>query len=462
MDSADAKIVRIMTPADRMDKVFNDLFPLNRSLTGDAVAQTFSYIREHFLADAEVKYIESGSSVFDWTVPDEWRISDAFVMNAYGEKIIDFSENNLHVVGYSAGVNKVVDEDELRQHLHTLPNHPSWIPYRTTYYHRDWGFCCSEKLVQSDKFVGPFKVYIDAHHNTDGLMNWLEYVKPGETSEEILVSTYCCHPSLANDNLSGLILALFLFEHLSMLNTRFTYRLVVVPETIGAITFLSQADTKKIKAGMVLSCVAGPDKMSLKEGFDTSHWINKAAHLALQSKVGTDYITYPFVPNGSDERQYSSPGFRIVTPSIHKSKYCEYIEYHTSADNLDYVSTESLIQSLDIYKSWIDLIESYCMPKRVEMRCEYQLGKRGLYPSLGGTLNQQAHTDNREGPQNRTFDFNRQVELTGAHIDAFNWLMHLSDGSLSNFDIAERSGLGIDIVNEAIAAMHQKNVLELL
>ena len=271
-------------------------------------------------------------------------------MNGAGEKIIDLQDNNLHVVSYSIAIDKSVSEEELLAHLHTLPDHPDRIPYRTSYYNKDWGFCCTQDLVNSDKFFGPFKVFIDSNHNKSGQLSWLECVKSGTTPDEILISSYCCHPNLANDNLSGILLASFLFEYLSKIDTKFTYRLLICPETIGAIAFLSQAKTKSIKGGMVVTCVAGPDPVSIKQGFDPEHFINKAAHLALQKNVGSQYTTYPFVPDGSDERQYSTPGLRIVTPSIHKSKYYEYDEYHTSADNLNYVSASSLNYTLQIYK----------------------------------------------------------------------------------------------------------------
>ena len=267
---------------------------------------------------------------------------------------------------------------------------------------------------------------------------------------------------MANDNLSGIILASLLFEYLEELDTKFTYRLLICPETIGAIAFLSQAKTEIIKGGMIVTCVAGPDPVSIKQGFDPEHFINKAAHLALGKNVGNQYTTYPFVPDGSDERQYSTPGFRIVTPSIHKSKYYEYDEYHTSADDLNYATASSLNFTLQIYKDWIDLIESYCFPKRKELCCEYQLGKRELYPSIGGTINQRAHIENVPGNHKRNFNFNNKIEITGAHLDAFHWIMHLADGSNSNFEISEQSGIGIDIINEALDAMHHKDLLEFI
>jgi aminopeptidase-like protein len=428
---------------------------------GKGVYETFNYLLEHFLPNGELKSISSGTQVFDWVVPDEWNIDDGYILNGAGEKIVDFKESNLHVMSYSAAVDKIVDSDELLNHIHTLPKYPDRIPYRTSYYNKNWGFCCSHNLLKSEKFFPPFKVFIESSFNSNGNLSWLECVKKGRTEKEILISTYCCHPSLANDNLSGFVLATFLFEYLSKLDTRYTYRLVILPETIGAISFLSQADTKNIIGGMVLSCVAGPDKLSIKEGFDTNHFMTQSAHLAIKSYVNEDYLTYPFVPDGSDERQYSTPGFRIVTPSIHKSKYYEFDEYHTSADDLDFVSSTSLIESLEVHKNWISLIESYCYPKRTNQFCEFQLGKRDLYPRIGGTFNQKAHDENESGNHQRLFSFADEVTLTGAHLNAFHWLMHLADGSISNFDIAKRSKLDITIVNQAIAAMLQKDLLEL-
>ena len=444
----------------RIDRTFQDLFPINRSLTGEGVKQTLEYLKKNIIPNGQIKSIPSGTNVFDWEVPEEWSVSDAYVLNGAGEKIIDLNENNLHVVSYSTAIDMTVNKEELLNHLHTLPDHPDRVPYRTSYYNKEWGFCCTQDLVNSNKFFGPFRVVIDSQHDENGELNWLECVKKGTSTDEILISSYCCHPSLANDNLSGCLLASLLFEYLTTIDTKFTYRLLICPETIGAIAFLSQAKTDLIRGGMIVTCVAGPDRVSIKQGFDTEHFINKAAHLALEKYAGSQYTTYPFVPDGSDERQYSTPGFRIVTPSIHKSKYYEYDEYHTSADNLNYVTSASLNYTLEIHKGWIGLIESYCFPKRRELCCEYQLGKRELYPALGGTLNQKAHIENIPGNHQRNFEFNNAVDITGAHLDAFHWLMHLADGSISNFEISKKSDINIDILNEAITAMHQKDLLE--
>lgn len=444
-----------------VEKTFKDLFPLNRGLTGRGVLQSFDYIIDNFLPLACVKSIKSGQQVYDWTIPEEWNCYDAYVINGKGDKIIDFNKSNLHVVSNSTPVNKTVSGQELLNHLHSLPKFPSRIPYRTSYYEKTWGFCCADELIKSDRFIEPFEVRIDSELNPDGNLNWLECVKKGKSEKEILISSYCCHPSLANDNLSGFVLAAMLFEYLQSLDTQFTYRLVIVPETIGAIAFLSQANLKHIVGGMVCTCVAGPGKISIKEGFDKEHFINKTAHLALQENCGTNYLTYPFVPDGSDERQYSTPGFRIVTPSIHKCKYYEYDEYHTSDDNLSFINAKWLLQTLDVYKSWINQIELYCIPIRKNMFCEFQLGKRGLYPNIGGSINQKADFNNDNGNHKRHFKFSDEVNLSFKHLEAFHWLMHLADGNNSNIQISEKSGIEYKVINEAIAAMWQKGLIDL-
>lgn len=444
-----------------IDKVLEDLFPINRSLTGDGTLETIEYIQKNILENSTKKSIPSGSKAFDWTVPDEWNVYDAYVKNKHGEKIIDLSDSNIHLMSYSVPFSGVLEKEELLKHLHTLPDFPEWIPYRTSYYTKNWGFCCAHTLLSSDKFEGPFEVKIDSNHNPHGHMHWLEAYKKGTSDQEILISSYFCHPSLANDNLSGFVTAAFLFKYLQTQETRFSYRLALIPETIGAISFLANSNVENIIGGMVLSCVGGPDKFSIKEGFDSNHWINQAAHLALNEYTNNDYITYPFIPDGSDERQYSSPEFRIVTPSIHKSKYYEYDQYHTSADNLDFISSKSIKATLDLYCMWINNIESYSLPKRKSMACEYQLGGRGLYPSVGGAMKQGAHQENQGGSENRLFNFDTQIEVKGEHLDQFRWLMHLADGDHSNFDIAKKSQMDLKVVNESIALFYQKGLIEL-
>lgn len=444
----------------QIDKILSDLFPINRSLTGEGNRETLNYVKGNLLPCAEIKKLKSGTKVFDWVVPPEWTVKDAFVKNKYGNKIIDYKKNNLHLVSYSEAFNGLLSEKELKKHLHTLPDYPDWIPYRTSYYKRAWGFCCSHNLLTNKEFKGPFEVSIETSFDEGGEMIWLEDVKFGKSKEEILISSYFCHPSLANDNLSGFVLAALLFKFLKSIETRYTYRLVIVPETIGALAYLKKSDLTNTVGGMVLSCVGGPGNFSLKEGFNKDHWVNKAAHFALKECSKENYIVYPFDPEGSDERQYSSPAFRIVTPSIHKSKYYEYAEYHTSADNLEFISALSIQDAFDVYRKWIDNLESYCFPRRTMTQGEYQLGKHGLYPEIGGTLNQQAYSHENNEERRKLF-FDKEMVLNRKILQKMYWLMHLADGKTSNFDIAEKSGGNLDDVNRAIAIMLQKKLVEL-
>ncbi len=447
--------------AKRIDKIFKDLFPILRSITGEGNRETLLYIKNNILPTAEIKSISSGTKVYDWIIPPEWKVNEAYVKNKFGKKIIDIKENNLHLVSYSISIKGIFDKKDLLKKIYTLPNYPDWIPYRTTYYKDDWGFCCTNNLIESEEFIGPFEVNIDTDFNENGELNWLECFKEGSTNEEILISTYCCHPNLANDNLSGLVAASLLFEYLKDIKTKYSYRLVIVPETIGAITFLSQTEISKICGGMILSCVGGPGLLSIKEGFDNKHWINKAAIESLETITKGNFLKYPFIPDGSDERQYSSPGVRIITPSIHKSKYYEYPEYHTSGDNLDFISSNNLDKTMDVYKEWIRNIESYCFPERINLFCEYQLGKRDLYPNLGGDVNVPSHSENIDGNHERKFNFNKDFQISGQHLEAFNWIMHLADGQNSNFEIAEKSGLPLKIINESLALFYKKNLIKL-
>lgn len=444
---------------EEVQQLMRTLFPHCRSLTGQGNRRTLEELQS-LIPELRIHEIPSGTEVFDWTVPAEWEVRKAFVENAAGERILDFQANNLHLVSYSVPFSGTVSEDTLLQHLHTLPERPEWIPYRTSYYKRDWGFCAPHSLVESDKFHGPFVVHIDTAFHDNGVLNYGEAIKPGQSNDEILISTYCCHPSLANDNLSGLITAALLFRYIQSHDTRFTYRLAVVPETIGALCFLSHSQNiDRLLGGTVVTTTAGPDEVSMKEAFDSSHWINRVSHMAISDFTCGNYTVYPFVPDGSDERQYASPQFRIPTPSFHKSKYYEYDEYHTSADNLSYVSAVSLCRTLELYKQWFHYVDSYCYPTRVTMAGEFQLGKRGLYPDLGGTVSQPVHQDNVHGAQRREFSFDQSHVVTGEHLEIFNWLMHLCDGSVSNVDIAERSGCSLRLVNESIALFLQKGLV---
>ena len=433
-------------------KFFKDLFPVNRSLTGSGNKFTLNYLKKNILQNLKIKKIKSGSKIFDWKVPSEWNVEKAFLKNKNNKKIIDFKKNNLHLIGYSKSFQGILEKKKILKHIHTLKKYPNWIPYRTSYYSYNWGFCAAENLLKSKDFVGPFKVEIKTKFNKTGSLIFGEAFKKGRSKKEILLSTYCCHPSLANDNLSGILTASMLFNYISSIKTKFSYRLVIAPETIGALCFLKSSNLKNIIGGTILTCTAGPNKLSVKESFDKNHWINIATHTALKKYTNNNYKIYPFIPDGSDERQFSSPSFRINTPSVHKSKYYDYPEYHTSADDLKFISIENFCETFNFYVEWFKLIERLNVPVRTLSFGEYQLGKRNLYPNVGGAIKQKANKVKSKIKSNIT-------NVTEKNLDAFHWIMHLADGSKTNEQISEISGLNLKIVNESIRIFKNKGLI---
>jgi len=443
-----------------IDTYLNKLFPICRSLTGQGNIQTFEILSD-LVPGLKIHSIPSGTHIFDWQIPPEWNVVDAFILNNLGEKIVSFSENNLHLMSYSSPFSGTLTKDEFLEHVYTLPDHPDWIPYRTTYYSRKWGFCLPTSLLESDKFTGPFSVLIDTQLDPNGQFNYATAYKQGVSKDEILISTYCCHPSLANDNLSGLLTASLLFNALSTKDTRFSYSLAIVPETIGALAYLKEQNTENVKGAIQVTCTGGPDVLSIKHSFDSDSWIDKIASSIINEYTQGDYIDYPFVPSGSDERQYSSPGFRIPTISYHKSKYHDYPQYHTSADNLDFISSNNISICLELYLQLIDALDSYCIPNRLNPCGEYFLGKRGLYPNVGGSLKQPTCSVS-SGPLDSTSLIHEgDIQLTHDHMDAFYWVMHCADGSYSNIDIARRSELPLKLINDVISLFLRNNLLEL-
>ena len=415
---------------NKFEKWFDDLFPLHRSITGEGNRQTLEYI-EKIIPELESKSISSGTKVFDWTVPPEWNFQRAILRNGQGEKLIDTKDSNISVLQYSVPFEGVLSENELKEHLYTLPNMPDAAPYRTSYYEQNWGFCCSQDLVNSEKFVAPFYVKIEADSDANGVLNWGEILFPGEEKSEILISTYICHPSLANDNLSGILTAIALARYIKSIKKRkFSYRFVFCPETIGALVFLySHTDIESIIGGTILTNTAGPGGFSLKQSFDKKHLTNRALLYAARQKLGCNFTTYEFTPDGSDERQYSKPGFRINTPSFHKSKYYDFEEYHTDKDNKEIFDFVGLETSLEVYKNWIKILERDYYPKFIEGRGELNLGSRNLYPTLGGALNQ-------PGKQGVS-DISIEEKIT-----IMSWMMHFFDGTVSILEFSEK--LNID------------------
>ncbi len=363
-----------------------DLFPICRSITGDGVRETFKYIKS-FLPDLEVHEVPTGTKAFDWVVPQEWNVNDAYVLDPEGRKIIDFKECNLHLVNYSIPFKGSMSLQALQEHLYSLEDQPDAIPYVTSYFKPRWGFCISHKQRQ-DLIDGTYHIVVDTTLE-DGSMTYGECFLEGESKEEILLSTYTCHPSMGNNELSGIVVTIALAKWLSSLpNRRYSYRIVWVPETIGAIVYLSrnwEQMKQQTKAGYVVTCVGDDRTYSYMESRKGDTLADRVAKAVLREHY-PDFKNYSFLERGSDERQYCSPGIALPVASIMRSKYAEYPEYHTSLDNLDLISEGGLYGSFEVYKKCIHLLEKNANIKSKGL-CEPQMGKRGLRGSLNGSKN---------------------------------------------------------------------------
>ena len=364
-----------------MYELAGKLFPICRSITGNGFRQSLEMIRE-IVPEIQVFEVPSGTAVYDWTVPKEWNIRGGWIKNMQGETIIDFNDCNLHVMGYSIPIHQTLSREELSEHVYTQPEQPEWIPYVTSYYKERWGFCMSERQKQA-LTDAEYEVYMDSTLE-DGFLTYGELVLPGETDDEIFFSTYLCHPSMANNELSGPCVQTELIKYLkSLSHRRYTYRFVFIPETIGSITYLSrnlEALQQHVKAGFVLSCVGDNRTYSMVSTKYEDTLADRVLNNVLKFHY-PDYIRYSFMKRASDERQYGSAGVDLPVCAFCRSKYHEYPEYHTSADNMDLISPEGLSGAYEVMVKVINALENNYF-YQMQCKCEPQLGKRGLYPTV--------------------------------------------------------------------------------
>jgi aminopeptidase-like protein len=440
---------------EEADALLRRLFPICRSITGPGVRETLSILRE--IAPFQVHEVPSGTVCYDWTVPDEWVIRDAYVATLDGARLIDFRKSNLHIVNYSEPIDAVMTFEELVPHLHALPDLPRAIPYRTTYYKRDWGFCLTYEQLQAMDRAGTYRVVIDSSL-APGALTYGEALIPGLSGSEYLVSTYCCHPSMANDNLSGVVLWALLLRELSSRPRRHSYRFVVVPETIGALAYLARNEEsmKHVRGGFVITTVAGPGAFGFKSSYRGDAGVDRVVDCTF-AELGLEPLRYPFDINGSDERQYSAPAFRIPVTTITKDKYYEYDFYHTSLDNLDFINSENLIETLKLYLLAIEKLELDLTYRSLNPHGEPMLGKRGLYPQTGGSI-QQSAVSRRHAE--RRYQIAESAAALGSELDAIRWLMFLSDGATSLLRIAEKTGLPMRQLYEAAERLRAHGLLE--
>ena len=358
-----------------------DLFPINRSLTGAGVRETLLYFQKE-IPEILIHEVASGTRANDWIVPEEWNVKEAYLLDLQTGHRFDFKDNNLHLMGYSIPVNEIVSREELDSHLHTLPDQPNAIPYVTSYYSKEWGFCLSENQ-KSTLSNGKFQVVIDSTLEP-GVMNYGELLIPGQSKNEILLSTYICHPSMASNELSGPVVALAISKLVKELeNKRFSYRILLIPETIGSIYYISKnlnEMKENINAGWVLTCMGDEGNYSYIPSRKGGTLADRVSIKTLE-ELGVNYNKYTFLDRGSDERQYCAPGVDLPIASLMKSKYGSYPEYHTSLDNLNFITPEGLKESYEMMKTAIEILESNKFWK-LKTLGEPQLGKRGLYPTV--------------------------------------------------------------------------------
>jgi aminopeptidase-like protein len=432
--------MRLLKELDEMDlaeigwelhRFAGDLYPICRSITGDGIRRTLALIQNRI--PLHIVDIPTGTHVFDWTVPKEWNIRDAYIKGPDGKRVVDFRQCNLHVMNYSTPVHATMPLSALKPHLFTLPEHPDWIPYRTSYYQENWGFCLSHNQMLAFE-DGDYEVCIDSTLE-DGHLTYGECYVPGHSPDEVLISCHACHPSLANDNLSGLSIATFLAQLLSGQELHYSYRFLFIPGTIGAITWLAQnrETVGRIRHGLVLTCIGDAGAFHYKKSRQGNAEIDRAvAHVLRHHSDSAEILD--FSPYGYDERQYCSPGFNLPVGCLMRSVWGTFPEYHTSADNLDFIRPPQLAAALRVCAAILEVLEHNRCYRNQNPYCEPQLGRRNLYRSTGG-------------------------DTIGVEISARLWVLNLSDGEHSLLDIAERSGIPFSAISDAAKLLCQNGLL---
>ena len=409
-----------------------ELYPICRSITGNGVRRTLDILSRY--VQLQIHEIPSGTPVLDWTVPDEWNIREAWIADASGRRVVDFALSNLHVVNYSVPVRARLGLDELRPHLHTLPNQPDLVPYRTSYYDKTWGFCLTQRQLDA-LLPGEYDVFIDSTL-APGHLTYGELILPGDSDETILISTHVCHPSLCDDNLSGIAVSVFLARALAALpKRRRTMRFLYAPGTIGAIAWLAKNrdEVARVRHGMTMTCLGDGHPFTYKKTLAGTADIDRAAMQALKS-LDVPHEIIEFFPYGYDERQFNSPGFRLPVGSLMRGRHGKFPEYHTSADNLTFVSTTRMAESLLVCRRIVDILQGNGRYRNLEPFGEPQLGRRGLYRAIGGT------------------------DIPNLQL-AMLWVLNLSDGENTLLDIAERSHIEFRAVRAAADALFDHGLL---
>lgn len=404
-----------------MYELAEELAPICRSITGNGVRKTLNVIGERI--PLKITEVPSGTQVLDWTVPDEWNIRDAYLLNDRGEKIIDFKRCPLHVLGYSTPMQGRFSLEELKSHLFTDPSHSDWVPFRYSYYTKNWGLCLSHSAFEQLE-DGEYEVFIDSSLEK-GSLTYGECFLPGTTDEEVLISVHTCHPWMCNDNLSGIAVATALAERLSFQRNRLSYRFLFIPTTIGSITWLSRNQDRlhKVKHGLVLTCVGDNGQFHYKRTRRGNSAIDDAMIYALK-QTGEPHALLDFSPFGFDERQYSSPGFNLAVGCLMRTPNGKYPEYHTSADNLDLIRPEKLAESLALCERAFEVLEGNVRYMNTSPNGEPQLGKRGIYRTIGGSIPEES-------------------------LVTMLWVLNFSDGHNSLLDISERSSISFREIRQA-------------